>query len=120
MVDGHELGLEAMAGWVGVNGRPGRIRHRDKSPIQVEMDVPLARDQMGGCPGDDARSRQAEPDPDGGRIPLSTCWGWGERIVTLAFVEGRTGAILVPSMEGTTNASASEDTAITASARLAI
>src|SRR5207344_736512 len=68
VVDGHELGLEAMAVRVGVDGRRGPVRHRDKNPIQIEMDVPLVRDQMGGCPGHDARSDQAEPDPDGGRI----------------------------------------------------
>jgi hypothetical protein len=45
--------------------------------------------------------------------PRSTWCGRGERMVIFAFVDGRTDAILIPSMEGTTNASTRAATAST-------
>lgn len=69
MVDSHELGLEPMAVRVGVDRGGGCVRHGDKHPIQIEMDVPLIRDEMCGGLGDDARSLYAQPDRDGGWVP---------------------------------------------------
>ncbi len=51
--------------------------------------------------------------------PRSIWCGRWERMVIFAFVDGRTDAILIPSMEGTTNASTRAATASTPTAQLA-
>jgi hypothetical protein len=79
MVGSHELDRDAMAGRVGVDRGRGPVRRREDGPIQIEVDVPPVRDQVRGRVGDHTRSRQAETDPDGGRIARQhLLWSRGE------------------------------------------